>query len=356
MTDLLRRFGRWVAGLPRRFANAAWWVHVLATLAVVAVVVAAGAATLGALYLDYTVEHRALVRGVPTQSEPPAEERLDLAQRFAPILRYHSKELFVPISIAGYVSRTELRETEGKFTRTLRERLAAADLPILEGTCLRVRGCLVFLDIRGAEPDPPKHSQAAYDRIENQLFREGVQPTVYAHVTRYDDTGDYAIQYWFLYFFNFRLNEHESDWEQVTIRLDSDKNPVDVFYSAHEGGHARAWDKVQKEGEHPIVFPALGSHANYFTAGRHPVSVVCKRVIGSLKRCIRGRELLVDVADGAGRELRVGGEGYELVEFSEPVFIGSYGTGNYVILTRQPSVLGDPRTRTVWRDPLRPFD
>ena len=38
-----------------------------------------------------------------------------------------------------------------------------------------------------------------------------------------------------------------------------------------------------------------------------------------------------------------------------PVFIGSYGTGNYVVLTRQPSVLSDPRTRALWEDPLRPL-
>jgi len=345
---------RWFANGFRWFKRSSWWVHVLATLGAVVLVVATGAAVLGALYLDYTRHHAPLAAGIPPQSEPPEEERLDLAQRFAPILRYHSKELFVPIPIAGYVSKVGLKESEGNFTRVLRERLGVSELPTQEGTCLRARGCLVYLDVRGVEPDPPKDSQAAYDRIENQLFREGVRPTVYAHVTRYDDTGDYAIQYWFLYFFNFRLNEHESDWEQVTVRLDADRNPVDVYYSAHEGGHTRAWEAVTKEGEHPVVFPALGSHANYFTTGRHPVSVACKRVIGSIRRCIRGRELLVDLADGAGRELRAGG--YELAELTEPVFAGSFGTGNYVILTRQPSVLSDPRTRALWKDPLRPFD
>jgi hypothetical protein len=305
----------------RRFKLAPWWVHSLATLAACVVVLATAVIVLGALYLDYTREHSPLESGIPTQTEPEADERLELARRFAPVLRYDSRELFAPMPIAGYVSRTQLAESEGKFTRVIRERLTADDLPTEEGACLKSRGCLAYLDVRGVEPDPPKDSQAAYDRIENEVFRGGVEPTVYAHVTRYEDSGDYAVQYWFLY--------------------------------AHEGGNTSTWERAERDGDHVVVYPALGSHANYFTRGRHRVSVGCKRVIGSIQRCIRGRELLVDLADGNGRVL--GPSDYRLVEFTEPVFVGSYGTGNYVILTRQPSVLADPRTRTLWKDPLRPL-
>jgi hypothetical protein len=342
-----------VAGGFGRFKRAAWWVHVLATFALVALLIATAAVIVGALFVDYVREHEPLASEVPTQSEPSAEDQAELVRRFAPILRYHSQELFVPIPVSAYVSRTQLKEQEGRFVRLVQSALTVDDLPTEEGTCLLRVGCLRFLDVRGVEPDPPKDSQKAYDRIENQLFREGVRPTVYTHVTRYDDTGDYAVQYWFLYFFNFRLNEHESDWEQITVRLDGDKNPVDVFFSAHEGGHHRDWDDIEKDGDHPIVYPALGSHANYFAPGRHRVRVGCRRVIGSIRRCLRGRRILVDLADGAGQTLDA--DDYELSALEGPVFIGSYGTGNYVVLTRQPSVLSDPRTRTLWEDPLRPL-
>jgi hypothetical protein len=172
-------------------------------------------------------------------------------------------------------------------------------------------------------------------------------------VTRYDDSDEYAVQYWFLYFFNFRLNEHESDWEQVTVRLDEEKRPTAAFFSAHEGGGAADWKDVRSQDEHPIVYVALGSHANYLRPGRHRVSVGCKRVIGSIQRCLRGRKVLVDVSDNRGRTLRPGG--YALAELTGQPFIGSYGTGNYVVLTRRPDVLGDPRLRTAWKDPLRPL-
>lgn len=347
-----RRGNVFVRGF-RWFTAAPWWVHVVATVAAIALVVAIGLGVVAFLFVDFVRERPPLPSDDPAQSSPPDEERVELARRFAPILRYDSRELFVPIPVSAYVRRAQLKEQEGRFLRLVRSSLMPDDLPAAEGSCLRSRGCLFFLDIRGVEPDPPKHSERAYDRIENQLFREGARPTVYAHVTRYDDTGDYAVQYWFLYFFNFRLNEHESDWEQITVRLDADKNPVDVFYSAHEGGHRRDWGEVERDGDRPIVYPALGSHANYFGRGRHRVRVGCRRVIGSIQRCLRGRKLLVDLADGRGRPLTP--SEYELTEFAGPVFIGSYGTGNYVVLHRRPSALSDPRTRALWADPLRPL-
>ena len=266
-------------------------------------------------------------------------------------MKLHSTEPFVPISRAAYVSRTSLKEQDGKLERLIKDKLGIDNLPDVEGACLPIRGCLFFLDVRGAEPDPPKHVERSYLDIQRQLIREGARPTVYFHVTKYDDTGDYAVQYWFLYIFNFRLNEHESDWEQITVRLDADKTPTEVLYSAHEGGNVRPWDQIQKEGEHPVVYPALGSHANYFTPGRKPVQVLCKRVIASISQCFHGRKILTDIADGKGRQLTP--DEYDLTQLSGPVFVGNYGTGNYVILTRRPAGFRDPRLRLAWADPLR---
>lgn len=337
----------------RRFARAAWWVHVLATFVAMLVLVATAAGVLAVLYLDYSRERGPLSSDIPAQTPLEGDERRELARRFAPVLRFHSRELFVPIPRSAYLSRAHLKEQEGRFVRLLNASPVEDRLPDREGSCLRSRGCLLFLDIRGVEPDPPKKSQAAYDAIENQLLRAGTRPTAYVNVTRYDDTGEYAVQYWFLYLFNFRLNEHESDWEQITVRLDSDKSPTGVFYSAHEGGGDGGWGAIEKEGEHPIVYVALGAHANYFRPGSHRVPVGCRRVIGSITRCLRGRKVLVDVADGLGRTLRP--RDYDVQELTGRPFVGSYGTGNYVVLTRRPDVLSDPRTRGAWKDPLRPL-
>jgi len=328
-------------------------VHVLATLLVIVVLNAIGLAVAGGFFVDFVNEHGPAASEIPRQSELEPAEAEELAQRFAPVLRMDSRELFVPIRQAAYVRDTQLKEEEGRFSRIVDASPALDTLPAVEGTCLHSRGCFRYLDVRGVEPDPPTKSQRKYGALNDHLIRAGERPTVHWQVTRYDDTGEYAVQYWFLYLFNFRLNEHESDWEQITVRLDEDKKPVDAFYSAHSGGETATWDKVRKDGEHPVVFPALGSHANYFGAGQYRVKIVCKRLIAAIAACFRGRRIIVDLADGNGDELRP--DSYALVRFAGPVFDGSYGSGNYVVLTRKPDILADPRARPIYADPLGPL-
>ena len=56
----------------------------------------------------------------------------------------------------------------------------------------------------------------------------------------------------------------------MQIGLGAGDEPEVVTLSAHEGGEARDWDKVEKLGAHPVVFVAPFSHANYFEFGAHP--------------------------------------------------------------------------------------
>ena len=342
-----------MGSLWSRFAHAPWWVHSLATLVGLALLNVVGLVIAAVFFVDFAHEHGRLTPDVPRQSAVAPAEAHELAQRFAPLLRLHSRELFVPISTEAYIGQTQLKEEEGKFTKLLDAAPTLAGLPAVAGVCLLRSGCQYFLDVRGAEPDPPRHSERLYGEIQNHLVRTGAQPTVYYHVTHYDDQDEYAVQFWFLYLFNYRLNEHESDWEQITLRLDADKQPIDAFYSAHSGGHVRPWTQVERVGDHPVVYPGLGSHANYFARGVHRVEIVCKRVIGSLRACLRGRHFVKDLADGHHRPF--GPSAYTLSELSGPVFVGSYGSGNYVVLTRKPDLLADPRARGAWADPLRPL-
>ena len=328
-------------------------MHVLATLGALLVLNLIGIGIAAGFFVDFVDQHGPVSTEVPLQSALDPAEAHALAERFAPVLKLDSRELFVPIHQESYVRLTQLKVENGRATSLLSTTPTLGTLPAIEGACVIIRRCFYFLDVRGVEPDPPKHSQTAYAALEQHLIRGGEKPTVYAHVTHYDDTGETAIQYWFLYLFNYRLNEHESDWEQITLRLDEDKNPIDAFYSEHNGGVVRPWAKVQKVGDHPIDYPALGSHANYFAAGRYRVQITCQRLIGSIKSCVRGRKIVVDLADGNGTTLRPGD--YTVSDFAGPVFVGSYGSGNYVVLTRKPDILADPRTRPIWADPLAPL-
>jgi len=328
-------------------------VHVLAGVGLIVVLNAIAIGVAAGFFVNFVNQNDVESTDIPKQSAlEPAEARA-LAERFAPILKYDSKELFEPIPQSAYVDDTQLKVESGRADSIVNPSPSVDQLPSEEGVCVKNRGCFYFLDVRGAEPDPPKHSERAYAALQRHLLRGGVDPTVYAHVTHYDDTGEYAIQYWFLYLFNYRLNEHESDWEQITLRLDEEKNPIDAFYSEHNGGVVRPWSALEKVGEHPVDYPARGSHANYVRPGTFRVEIVCRRLIGSIKSCVRGRTIVKDVTDGAGKTLRP--KDYTLADFAGPVFVGSYGSGNYVVLTRKPDILADPRTRPIFADPLSPL-
>jgi hypothetical protein len=69
--------------------------------------------------------------------------------------------------------------------------------------------------------------------------------------------------------------DHEGDWEAVAVVLDAAARPLLVGTSRHCGGARRPWSRVAKRGTHPVVYVALGSHANYFAPGEIPQDRRC---------------------------------------------------------------------------------
>lgn len=104
------------------------------------------------------------------------------------------------------------------------------------------------------------------------------QPVYYGRVVREQDAegNNWTIlQYHFFYAFNdWRLaangmNHHEGDWEMTAVYLKND-SPYAVLFSQHGAGNIEMWenvikakDKNEKDTTHPVVYVALGSHANY---------------------------------------------------------------------------------------------
>ena len=113
-----------------------------------------------------------------------------------------------------------------------------------------------------------------YERWARRLG-QARNPTVYAHVASEPGRpGMLALQYWLFYAFNDWNNLHEGDWEmiQLIFAVDSardalSQDPVEVGYSQHEGAERAEWDDEKLElvdGRRPVVYPAAGSHANFF--------------------------------------------------------------------------------------------
>ena len=109
---------------------------------------------------------------------------------------------------------------------------------------------------------------------------EGRQPTVYAHVVSDPGyPGQLALQYWLFYAFNDWNNLHEGDWEMIQLVFDVGTAgealtalPREAGYSQHEGGERSDWTDGSLEvvdGTHPVVYPAAGSHANFFGSALH---------------------------------------------------------------------------------------
>lgn len=110
------------------------------------------------------------------------------------------------------------------------------------------------------------------------ILEKNPQPVYYGRVLNEVDkeSNRWAIlQYHFFYAFNdWRLaangmNHHEGDWEMVAVYLKNDV-PYAVLFSQHGAGNIEKWKNicltVDQQGNattHPIVYVALGSHANY---------------------------------------------------------------------------------------------
>ena len=113
-----------------------------------------------------------------------------------------------------------------------------------------------------------------YER-DYQRYNEDRNAVVYAHVATQADRPDrLAIQYWFFYYYNDYNNLHEGDWEGIQLMFDVGTvaealqvDPISIGYSQHFGGEVADWDdgKLERTGTHPVVYPAVGSHASYFS-------------------------------------------------------------------------------------------
>jgi len=111
-----------------------------------------------------------------------------------------------------------------------------------------------------------------------EILEKEPQPVYYGRMAEWQDVeGNHwkSLQYHFFYAFNdWRLaangiNHHEGDWEMVAVYLKND-NPYSILLSQHGSGAIELWENVRcvkdKDGRdttHPLIYAALGSHANY---------------------------------------------------------------------------------------------
>ncbi len=297
-----------------------------------------------------TLEIRA--RGAPSSPRPPAELS-GLAARFSPVLRFPDGEAFRPISVEQFIAEASLsrfyvrsRFSGSASVEVVSEHADVNSLPEVNlSNCGRFPFCYFALDLRAGEA---RDGSAPYVTLQSKL---GEAPaTVYWNAVK-DRSGDLAIQYWFLYFYNgHKINRHEGDWEQLTVRLDSNLVPIEAGYSSHHSGEKKEWvdlvESLDREGDRPVVYVALGSHANYFSPGRD-LGIHC-----FLRLCKKGIDTIPSRLD------ELAPEDYRLVKLTSASFLaGNFGSGNFLWNGRfgwdlHKLVVPDPRLRGLFKDPL----
>lgn len=172
-------------------------------------------------------------------------------------------------------------------------------------------------------------------------------------------TARYLVRYWLFYSFDDwrsrgdRLwQAHEGDWENVSVALDANSNPIFAAYSQHCSGTVRAWPKVTRMQTHPIDYVALGSHANYFTQTSSPTQFI-RCVYKNMDKAERSRaRTLVSavqsgITDRTGAAHPLGSAGgqqtaLQLVDWDAPLpdwarFPGRWSEGEFLWIGRRPT-------------------
>ena len=219
--------------------------------------------------LDAGPSHATESASVARVSDAGAEQQL--AERYAPVLRLRAQEEpcgtgepYEPIDVDALMGNDEVA-LRGPWdpVNLIRVAPTAADLS---------RGLPGYhLDFPGDALDPG----CVYEQFSDRLAGS-TQPTAYARVaTEGGHQGKLAVQYWFFYVYNDYNNKHEGDWEMIQLVFDATdaaealaESPVEVGYSQHEGAERAVWGSEKLEladGTHPVVYPAEGSHANFFS-------------------------------------------------------------------------------------------
>jgi hypothetical protein len=364
---------------------------------------------------------------------------LALLRAFEPVIRFTRGEYFFPVSTERYLRRAALwsetpagdpvlkavpgeldlatldacaSDTEGlgeslsgivTSRRAGRVRIPVKDRPprLKGGSRLAAVGLLarlvdalnrLSLVFRGSVPG----GSAARSFLLQRDHLAPDEPTYYGRVLR--DEPWIVLQYWYFYAFNnWRsgfggVNEHEADWEQVTVFLDGSgatgaedlPAPRWVVFSAHdETGDdlRRRWDDPDLtlvDARHPVVFAGAGSHAGVYLAGDYLITIPAP-TLGGLVKAVRWLAALiapwtrrdeagslgipyVDYARGDGRVIGAGGDAWHPVLISEDTgwvraFRGLWGHDTRDRLGGERGPAGprherDGTVRPSWADPV----
>lgn len=282
-----------------------------------------------------------------------------LLARYEPVLVLHDDERFAPVAVDGFLRAAQLEQRAGSRWDAATGPLPKADPPgCATEPCWRLR-------LAGCSAAAGTAAEACYAASSAAASPRAVYGAVLRRGSRI------ALEYWYWYADDFWSGRHpptdevwqghEGDWEAVAIVLTNSGTPLYAGYSQHECGKRRAWKRVPKSGAtHPVVYVALGSHANYYAPGDQPLDLreQCYDPVGAaiLRADLGG--VVLDRLGGGRRLARL-----PIVPLTPraPAWLsypGSWGEANYFhapdpVNTRVAGAgPSGPRLHALWQDPL----
>jgi hypothetical protein len=310
-----------------------------------------GLATIALLGLPATVASAA-VTTVDNELLPADPAARKLAHTYAPItmLREQQKppcetsaEQYQPTSVGTVLGNPSVTLTHDDLAtgrlQKIKKAPTAADIAGLPDG--------YYLDLEGEALG----DTCVYARDFEQLVDAGKAPAItYAHIARQPNHEGFALQYWFFWYFNQFNDLHEGDWEGMQLSFEAEtttaalrEEPHEIIVFQHAGGERASWSdsKVQKEGTHPIVYPAAGSHATFYDSavyiqnGQHGSGVGCDNTTEPLRELRPRPILLPETASEQGP--------FEWLSYD-----GRWGEKEKGF-NNGPT---GPTTKTVWREPF----
>jgi hypothetical protein len=270
-----------------------------------------------------------------------------LLVRHVPILVLHPAEQVPPTSVDGFLADADLERTSAAGWEKAEGPLpaGAADMRLDQRSCAAVDGPAATPCYVGSE--------AAH----------GSRPVVYGTALRRKSRIE--LQYWIWYPWDVYSptvppgelwQAHEGDWEAVSVIVTATGKPLAVGYSQHGKGVRRDWAAAPRQGTHPLAYVALGSHANYPTAGtqRFDPRVVDPLFVSVIRQ---SGQVPVDHT-GRGRALRPALVRVTSARPSWMAFAGGWGEDGYLrVPGGQPTPYAPmgprgPAFHTQWRAPV----
>jgi hypothetical protein len=191
----------------------------------------------------------AFVAVLALQPTAEAQTNEELAAQYAPVLHFTQGEKFYPTTVDYIIGSCVLKQRDSSGTSTVVDPTPTADsLPSSDSNNMFLDNSLGTLEAITADYSS-KEAALGY--------------TVYVHVV--NSGSSTVLEYWLFYIYNNGpLNDHQGDIEVIEVFLDAAQNPQTVLLSQHGAGQNAAWGDAEKADNHPVVYVAQGSHANYF--------------------------------------------------------------------------------------------